>query len=67
MHLWCRLILLATTTLNRLYPSYINPRLSVEEYLNSVFDYNKIPISPLGYNIVVYETLEKRGIRSSHT
>ena len=38
LHLWCRLIPLASTNLNLLRPSRINPRLSAEECLNGVFD-----------------------------
>ena len=41
MHLWCRLVPLATTTLNLLRPSRINTRLSAEVLLNGSFDYKK--------------------------
>ena len=56
IHLWCRLLPLATTTLNLLRPSRVNPKLSAEEYLNGVFDYNKTPIIPPGYRVLIYET-----------
>ena len=46
LHLWCRLIPLAVTTLNLLRPSRINPKLSAYEILNGVFDYNKTPLAP---------------------
>ena len=60
MHLWCRLLPLATTTLNLLRPSRVNPRLSAEEFLNGVFDYNKTPIAPPGCKVLVHETKSVR-------
>lgn len=46
MHLWCRLIPLATTTLNLLRPSRLYPQISAEAALNGAFDYNKTPLPP---------------------
>ena len=48
MHLLCRIIDQATTTLNLLRPSCINPRLSAEAHLNGAFDYNTTPFAPPG-------------------
>ena len=48
MHLWCRLIPQATTTLNLLRASCINPRLSSEAQLNGTFDFNQSPPAPPG-------------------
>ena len=48
LHLWCRLLPLATTTLNLMRPSRINPKLSAYELLNGIFDYNKTPLAPPG-------------------
>jgi hypothetical protein len=45
MHLWCRLIPQATTTLNLLCQSHINPRLLAEAQLNGAFDFNKTPLA----------------------
>jgi hypothetical protein len=55
MHLWCRLIHQATTTLNLLRPSRINPKLSAEAQLNGAFDYNRTPLAPPGTKVLVYE------------
>ena len=60
LHLWCRIVPLATTTLNLLRPTRINPRLSVNEFLNGVFDYNKTPLAPLGTKVLVYDALSNR-------
>ena len=55
LHLWCRLIPLATTTLNLLHPSHINPRLSEDKILNGTFDYNRTTFTPPQKNVVVNE------------
>lgn len=65
MHLWCRLLPLATTTLNLLRPSRVNPKLSAEEFLNGVFDYNKTPISPPGCKVLKQEVKEQQNPFSS--
>ena len=49
MHLWCRLISQATTTLNLMRPSRINPCLSAEAQLNGAFDFNRSPLAPPGH------------------
>ena len=66
MHLWCRLIHQATTTLNLLRPSRINPRLSAEAQLNGAFDFNRSPLAPPGTRILVHETPANRGTWSPH-
>jgi hypothetical protein len=55
MHLWCRLIPQATTTLNLLRQSRMNPRLSDEAQHNGAFDFNKSPMAPPGTRVVVHE------------
>ena len=60
IHLWCRLLPLATITLNLLRPLRVNPKLSTEEFLNGVFDYNKTPILPPGCKMLVHETKQQR-------
>ena len=56
MHLWCRRLPLATTTLNLLRPSRLHPKISAEAALNGAFDYNKTPIAPPGTKVVAYKT-----------
>ena len=60
LHLWCRLIPLAVTTLNLLRPSNLNPRLSAYELLNGIFDYNKTPLAPPGAKVIVHNPANKR-------
>ena len=47
IHLCCQIIDQATTTLNLMRPSRINPRLSDKSQLNGAFDYNTTPFIPL--------------------
>ena len=56
MHLWCRLIPQATTTLNLLRPSAINLKISAEAILNGAFDYNATPLAPPGTKVIAYDT-----------
>ena len=66
MHLWCRIVRQATTTLNHLRQSYINPRLSAKAQLNGAFDYNKSPLAPPETRVIVYENPEKRRTWEPH-
>ena len=66
MRLWCRLIPLATTTLNLQRPSRINPNLSAEVLLNGAFDYNKTMLAPPDTKVLLHETPEKRGTWEPH-
>ena len=66
LHLWCRLLPLATATLNLLRPSRINPKLSAYELLHGTFDYNKTPLAPPGSKVLVHDAPAKRGTWDSH-
>ena len=66
LHLWCRLMPFASTTLNLLRSSMMNPRLSIEECLHGVFDCNKTSIVPPGCKVVVHDATTNRGAWSTH-
>ena len=66
MHLWCRLILQATTTLNLLRPSTINPKISTKAILNGAFNYNATPLAPSGTKIIAYEIPTIRKMWAPH-
>jgi hypothetical protein len=66
MHLWCRLIAQATTTLNLLRPARLNPRLSAEAHRNGAFDYNRTPLAPPGTKVLVHETPANRQTWAPH-
>jgi hypothetical protein len=66
MHLWCRLIEQATTTLNLLRPSRINHRLSAQAQLHGAFDYNRTPLAPPGSKVLIHETPTNRRTWDPH-
>ena len=66
LHLWDRIIKQATTTLNLLRQSRINPRLSAEAQLNGQFDFNATPMAPPGTKIIIHEKPNKRGSWAPH-
>ena len=66
MHLWDRLLPQATLTLNLLWTSNINPRLSAEAQLNGAFDYNKTPLAPPGTKVIVHEKTANRKTWDPH-
>jgi hypothetical protein len=49
LHLWCRLLPQATTTLNLLRSSHLNPRLSAKEHLNGTLGLNCTPLAHQGH------------------
>jgi hypothetical protein len=59
MRLWDRILPQASTTLNFLRTSRLNPRLSSEAHLNGNLDFNRTPLAPLGTRVIVHETPEK--------
>ena len=66
MHWWCRLIPLATKTLNLLHPLRINLKLLAKALLNGSFDYNKTPLAPPGTKVFLHKTPEQRGPWAPH-
>jgi hypothetical protein len=66
LHLWCRLLPLAVTTLNLMRPSNVNPKLSAYELLNGVFDYNRTPLAPPGTKVIVHTPTDKRKTWQTH-
>ena len=60
IHLWDRLIQQATTTLNLLRNSRVNPRLSAEAQLNGQFDFNRTPMAPPGTRVIIHDKPQAR-------
>ena len=46
LYLWCRLLPQATTTLNLLRLSQLNPRISAKDQPTGAFDFNQTPLPP---------------------
>jgi hypothetical protein len=51
----------AIITLNLLYQSRLNPKLSAHVQLNDPFNYNNTPIAPPGTRVIIHEKPDQRG------
>ena len=60
MHLWDRLIPQLIQTLNLLCQANVTPNVSAYHYLNGPFDYNAMPLGPMGCAVQVYNSADKR-------
>ena len=60
MNLWDRLIPQAVMTLNLLRQSHKNPSISAYQHVNGTFDYNKMPLAPLGCAVEMHESANRQ-------
>jgi len=61
MHLWDHLLPQTVLTLNLLRQSNVAPTVSAYQYVHGAFDYNKMPLAPMGCAVQIHERSEKRG------
>ena len=54
MHIWDWLLPQAESTLNMLRPTNIAPKISAYAYIYWQHDFNKMPLAPIGYAVLVY-------------
>jgi hypothetical protein len=66
LKLWDKLLRQATTTLNILRKSRINPRMSAYSQLNGHFDFNITPLAPPGTRIIAHEKPDQRASWDPH-
>ena len=66
INLWDKFVPQATLTLNLLRTSRLNPNLSAYSQIYGSFDFNRIPIAPLGTKLLIYEKLGPRASWSPH-
>ncbi|KAL7544208.1 hypothetical protein ACHAWF_007592 [Thalassiosira exigua] len=66
-NLWDRLLPQAEITINLLRQSNATPTISAYAHLNGPFDYNKMPLAPMGVKVQVHEKTDKRGTWAYHT
>ena len=52
---WDRCVAQSQRTLNMLRPCRINPKLSVDAFLEGQHDYNAVPFPPLGWQMLMFE------------
>ena len=67
LHLWDRLLPQTEITLNLLRQSNATPTVSAYAHLSGPFDYNKMPLAPMGYGAQVHEKTDKRGTWAYHS
>ncbi len=60
MSLWDRLLPQAVLTLNLLRQSNASPTTSAYQYVNGAFNYNKMPLAPLGCKVQMHESANRR-------
>ena len=62
-----RLLPQAEVTINLLQKSNSKPNVSAYTHLSGTFDYNKIPLAPMGCEAQVHEKTDKRGTWAYHS
>eukprot|EP00956_Cyclotella_meneghiniana_P036650 scaffold128493_cov64-Cyclotella_meneghiniana.AAC.1 len=67
LQLWDKLLPQAEITVNLLRQSNATPNISAYAHMNGPFDYNKMPLAPLGCNVQVHEKADKRGTWAFHS
>ena len=67
INLWDRLLPQTEITLNLLRQSNATPTVSAYAHLSGPFDYNKMPLAPMGCGAQVHEKTDKRGTWSFHS
>ena len=67
LSLWDRLLPQAEITINLLRQANANPTKSAYAYLCGPFDYNKMPLAPMGCRVQVHEKNDNRGTWAYHS
>ena len=67
IQLWDRLLPQAEITLNLLRQSNATPAVSAYAHLCGPFDYNKMPLAPMGCKVQVHEKTDNRGTWAFHS
>ena len=66
-NLWDRLLPQTEITLNLLRQSNATPTISAYAHISGPFDYNKMPLAPMGCEVQVHEKTDKRGTWAFHS
>ena len=65
--LWDRLLPQTEITLNLLQQSNATPTVSAYAHLSGPFDYNKMPLAPMGCEVQIHEKTDSRGSWAYHS
>ena len=66
-NLWDRLLPQTEITVNLIRQSNATPTVSAYAHLSGPFDYNKMPLAPMGCNAQIHEKTDKRGTWAFHS
>ena len=66
-YLWDQLLPQAEVTVNLLQQSNATPNVSAYAYLSGTFNYNKMPLDPMGYEVQVHKKTDKRDTWAYHS
>eukprot|EP00984_Skeletonema_dohrnii_P011431 scaffold4568_cov78-Skeletonema_dohrnii-CCMP3373.AAC.1 len=66
-YLWDRLLPQAELTLNLLRQSNTTPNVSAHAHMFGFFDFNRMPLAPMGCSVQVHEPTNNRGTWDFHT
>eukprot|EP00804_Cyclotella_cryptica_P015402 CCRYP_008024-RA/>CCRYP_008024-RA protein AED:0.10 eAED:0.10 QI:0/-1/0/1/-1/1/1/0/936 len=67
LSLWDRLLPQTEITLNLLRQSNATPTVSAYAHLSGPFDYNKMPLAPMGCDVQIHEKTDSRGTWAYHS
>jgi hypothetical protein len=67
MKLWDKLLPQTVLTLNLLHQSNFAPTVSAYQYVHRNFNYNKMPLAPMGCAVQLHESSERQGTWSENT
>ena len=67
LQLWDKLLPQTKITLNLLRQSNASPTISAYAHLCDPFDYNKMPLAPLGCNVQIHEKSDQCGTWAFHS
>ena len=67
LSLWDRLLPQAEVTVNLLRQSNATPTVSAYAHLSGPFDYNRMPLAPMGCDAQIHEKSDKRGTWDYHS
>ena len=67
LHLWDRLLPQTEITLNLPRQSNATSMVSAYTHLAGPFDYNKMPLAPMGWEVQIHEKTDKQGTWSYHS
>ncbi len=66
-NLWDRLLPQTEITLNLIWQSNTMPKISAYAHLSGPFDYNKMPLAPMGCEAQIHEKTDKQGTWAYHS